>query len=1094
MNERRSNYHSQAMKGRAVLILILLTGSFIAAALVIPLVLSMPMVRDAFLHEFGQRTGHRLTTERLDFHLLPRPRLDLRQVELFDRTSEAPLFVADRLDIALQIWPLLEGRVVGEYVVVERPRMLIRHDETGRWTVGSRVLEASPAKTATPFLPVTVVRNVLITDGLVTIADEARSAQVEPLQLASLQATIAEEIPGRTARIQISGKIPQGAGSAFFNVDGSLVLLHGADSTAEIPESAQGVQVEGSVRINQLDVRHMAGWLGMPPISTGFAAPAQLVAQVRLVPRPAGYDLIVGEWRAGLLDMSFQGTASLTDLGTATPRFSASFSSLPMTLKHVLRQVPESWMPAWLRATVEEHGIDGLIIVRESQAGGFLKDDMQLWVNGSLDILEGRFSPGRDSPTIREVSAKVLYDLKQIRIVGLRANYGPARFSEGTVVITDWSKDPTADVRISGEGPAAGLLSLLTDRMRVPQLAQSVDQFEQVTGEVLMVAHVAGRPMEADGMRLVNADVMIRNVGFRHPVLPVPIRQIHGTLKVSPSEIRVESLHGLAGPAQVEARGAVTLTGGQAVQVMTIEVSGEGEDLTSFLHLINGEISKSKIEGPVLLSVRTTGDVWTPRFKGTLTLDGAALEIPNMFSKVRGAPTGFQFDAQLTRDLILVVQRCELVIPPVRFAGTARIRLSGGMEFESTISSGVVSLNRLPEGVTLGPIKTGILRVGLETKGKVGDLASWDTTGRLRFSKGTVKMDRLLNPIRDMSMVLHFDRQNIDVRHVMFNIGDSDIRITGSIDHWLAAPRGKLVVQSSQVDLQSFQTTGKTKASFPVFPILTSWWAGGRVDATLFIDHVYYQRFLLSGFSSHVSFEHGVLRVDRISADTSEGHLKGRVVVDQPKAMTGQVRSYFRGSGIPVDRLLSFFDKEVLLSGWLSASGKIQGEFERNRLLPSSLASQRPIQVVIEEGRIFNVPVISKLLSIMNLPALLQGKIDLIKEGMPLDRSKAVMAVENGSILIKELLLDSPVLKISGTGRYDYVDDEFDMLLVTSPLGHYAAMLKTIPLFGTLFAGERQGLRYGDIRSQRSCERSRSSFPAGGIVDDRSEGNSPIGL
>ena len=134
-----------------------------------------------------------------------------------------------------------------------------------------------------------------------------------------------------------------------------------------------------------------------------------------------------------------------------------------MTLKHVLRQVPESWMPAWLRATVEEHGIDGLIIIRESQAGGFLKDDMQLSVNGSLDILEGRFSPGRDSPTIREISAKVLYDLKQVRIVGLRAHYGPARFSEGTVVITDWSKDPTADVRISGEGPAAGLLSLLTD-------------------------------------------------------------------------------------------------------------------------------------------------------------------------------------------------------------------------------------------------------------------------------------------------------------------------------------------------------------------------------------------------------------------------------------------------------------------------------------------------------------------------------------------------------------------------------------------------------------------------------------------------------
>ena len=58
-------------------------------------------------------------------------------------------------------------------------------------------------------------------------------------------------------------------------------------------------------------------------------------------------------------------------------------------------------------------------------------------------------------------------------------------------------------------------------------------------------------------------------------------------------------------------------------------------------------------------------------------------------------------------------------------------------------------------------------------------------------------------------MVLHFDRQNIDVRHVMFNIGESDVRITGSIAHWLAAPRGKLVVQSSQVDLQSFQSREK---------------------------------------------------------------------------------------------------------------------------------------------------------------------------------------------------------------------------------------------------------------------------------------------
>ena len=62
MNEPKSPNHFQAMKGRAVLILILLLGVFIAAALAIPLVLNLPMVRDAVLHDFEQRTGHRLTT------------------------------------------------------------------------------------------------------------------------------------------------------------------------------------------------------------------------------------------------------------------------------------------------------------------------------------------------------------------------------------------------------------------------------------------------------------------------------------------------------------------------------------------------------------------------------------------------------------------------------------------------------------------------------------------------------------------------------------------------------------------------------------------------------------------------------------------------------------------------------------------------------------------------------------------------------------------------------------------------------------------------------------------------------------------------
>jgi hypothetical protein len=38
------------------------------------------------------------------------------------------------------------------------------------------------------------------------------------------------------------------------------------------------------------------------------------------------------------------------------------------------------------------------------------------------------------------------------------------------------------------------------------------------------------------------------------------------------------------------------------------------------------------------------------------------------------------------------------------------------------------------------------------------------------------------------------------------------------------------------------------------------------------------------------------------------------------------------------------------------------------------------------------------------------------------------------------------------------MDDQIDAVVAVSPLGSYSQFLKSIPLFGKLFAGERQGL------------------------------------
>lgn len=55
-------------------------------------------------------------------------------------------------------------------------------------------------------------------------------------------------------------------------------------------------------------------------------------------------------------------------------------------------------------------------------------------------------------------------------------------------------------------------------------------------------------------------------------------------------------------------------------------------------------------------------------------------------------------------------------------------------------------------------------------------------------------------------------------------------------------------------------------------------------------------------------------------------------------------------------------------------------------------------------------------------------------------------------------MFDSPVLKISGAGRYDLVADQLDLSMAASLLGSYSKFLKGIPLFGKLLKGDRPGL------------------------------------
>jgi len=115
---------------------------------------------------------------------------------------------------------------------------------------------------------------------------------------------------------------------------------------------------------------------------------------------------------------------------------------------------------------------------------------------------------------------------------------------------------------------------------------------------------------------------------------------------------------------------------------------------------------------------------------------------------------------------------------------------------------------------------------------------------------------------------------------------------------------------------------------------------------------------------------------------------------------------------------------------------------------------------LIEDGRILKSQerAIWKIISILNLPAVLQGKVDLEKEGLPYNKITATILVQNGLFETENLIIDSPIVKITAAGSFDLPTDQVDMVWAVSPFGSYSQFLKTIPLFGRLFAGDRKGI------------------------------------
>ena len=419
-------------------------------------------------------------------------------------------------------------------------------------------------------------------------------------------------------------------------------------------------------------------------------------------------------------------------------------------------------------------------------------------------------------------------------------------------------------------------------------------------------------------------------------------------------------------------------------------------------------------------SLILSGPTATPHLRGDIILNDAKLTLPTVGEKAPGEPASIELEADVVRGIGLTIMRMELVIPPLRVPLKGKIVLGNRFSIDAEVATGTVSLSSLPEWINKGGIEAGNFEVSMDIKGSDADWKNWRTSGWVALTNGLMSTKGLDGQIEDLYVRLKFSRNHADIKQLSFRIKDSDLTLSGSVRNWTTKPLIAAKIESSQMDIDLLIPKGERSAIREFLEFLA---ATSHVSATASIEKGYYKHLRFGGVSGRLAIQDGVLDLDRVAGQSGTGQIAGRLVVHLPRQAPAETEGSLRMTGIPFESLFPLLGaRAAAATGEVKLTGVLRGHGRNPHGVLPTLNGK--IEIVAQEGHILKLETraIWKILSILNLPAVLQGKVDFDKEGLQYNRTTATLTIQNGLMQTQNFIIDSPVVKITAAGQLRYAD------------------------------------------------------------------------
>ncbi|MEQ1655043.1 MAG: AsmA-like C-terminal domain-containing protein, partial [Nitrospira sp.] len=660
---------------------------------------------------------------------------------------------------------------------------------------------------------------------------------------------------------------------------------------------------------------------------------------------------------------------------------------------------------------------------------------------------------GEDHVPTKDLAGVIVVETGRVRAANFTGKYGAIQITEGKATVSFLEAGPWLELEITGSMAATDLVQLLAKTVKAEGFVHLLAGLRDVEGTALPTFRLVGPLNEPGGVTFAGGEIAARYISLTHPSLPERLTALQGKFVLADGGTRFEQVTGHLGDTILQVQGG--LSGGPAsvFQEFVVRANGDAGHIMRFVPA--KVIPVGMFEGLLSAAVQLSGATTAPHVRGNVVLTESKVVVPNAIEKPIGAPAILEFEGNLTRANIATVTRVELVLPSVRIPVKGAIQIGDKFSIDATLATGELSLSGLPEWIAKGGFEAGNVEVSLDVKGKDTDWKTWKTTGWMAVTNGLVLV-KGAGHIDDLYARVKLVRNGAEVKRLSFKVQDSDLALEATVRNWPSKPVITGKIESNQLDLDLVIPKGERS---PMRELLETLASSSQVTMTASAARAHYRHLKFGGLTARITIQDGVLDIDRIGGDSTNGQVAGRVVVQLPAKAPAETEVSLRATGVAVEDLLRLTQADIQgVSGQVRLNGTIRGHGRNPHGVYPSLNGKS--EVLLENGRILKAKerAIWKILSILNLPAVLQGKVDLEKEGLPYNRISATVAIQNGSFQTENLVVDSPILKITAAGNYDLPTDQLDMVVAVSPFGSYATFLKTIPLFGRIFAGDRKGM------------------------------------